>query len=253
MNLDDLLKNDNNDFRFRPDYGAFRSRLAEMLLAGESEEFADLFSESSSDILAGISGSSFEAGIISFQVFSDMGERSLECRLALLTQPELDDLKEQLLAHDGSQPVPVAEFEAKNVVRKKTEINLLDMFTIDEAAEQLKLSKQLLKSRIPCSDYSYVEVAGKIEIKEYYWSKALVTRLSEIKTNGANAEDIKYFADECCHGDLAWAKEVLAMLTQKASASNRDNSAQKGITKQPATGAKPQTNHHHRHNRNKPK
>ena len=67
-----------------------------MLLAAESEEFADLFSESSSDILVTISGSSSEEGVIRCQVCGDFGERSLEWKLPLLTQPEFDDLTEQL-------------------------------------------------------------------------------------------------------------------------------------------------------------
>ena len=72
MTLDDLLNNANGDFRFRPEYGVFRARLAEILIGNENDEFADLFSESSSDILVSIGGNSFEEGIINFQVFSGL-------------------------------------------------------------------------------------------------------------------------------------------------------------------------------------
>jgi hypothetical protein len=252
MTLDDILKNGNDDFRFRPDDGALRTRLVELVIANENEEFAESFSENSCDVVATISGNSFAEGILRCQVFSDLGERSLECRLAQLQQQELDDLQEQLSSLAESQPAAEAPLDAKNVVRKKFTVDLLNMLTIDEAAAQLNLSKQQLKSRIPCSDYSYIEVEGKIEIKEYYWSKDLVARLCEIRKNGAKTEDIKYFADECCHGDQGWAKDVLGMLTQKASATNRDNAAQKGAAKQSPAAAAPKSNFH-RHNRNKPK
>jgi hypothetical protein len=244
MTLDEILHSADSDFRFRPDYGVFRARLAELLIADESEDFADQFSESSSDILVGFSGSCIEEGLIRFQMYSDLGERSHEFRLSQLTGAELDDLQAQLANHDGSQPAPSVEPDAKNVVRRKSEINLLNMFNIDEAAQQLNMSKQLLKSRIPCSDYSYVEVEGKVEIKEYYWSKELVNRLSEIIAKGANAADVSFFAVECCHGDLEWAKDVLGMLGQKNSAAGRDKPAQKGNVKQQPAGAPHKANHH---------
>jgi hypothetical protein len=243
MTMDELLKNGSDPFSFRPEEGAFRSSLVEKLLAAESEEFADLFSESSSDILVTISGSSFNEGVIRCQVCGDFGERSLEWKLPLLTQPEFDDLTEQLSHHAAPQTAPAAQHAAKAVLRNKIAGNMLNS---DEAAQRLHLSTQLLKSKIPCSDYSYSEVDDKIEIKEYYWSTDLIQRLCDIKKGGASEEDLKFIADECCHGDLVWAKEVVGVVAQQSPAAPRDNAAPKEIPKQPARSA-PHKTAHHRH------
>lgn len=251
MNLDDLLKSENAAFSFRPDDGAFRSRLVELLLAGESEAFVELFSENNCDMLVRISGSSLEDALIHCQVGGDFGERGLECRLSGLKQPELGDLVEQMSHLDASQPVAPALSGGKNVLRRKGEINLLNMLNIEEAAQQLSLSTQLLKSRIPCTDYSYNEVNDKIVIKDYYWSKSLVERLAAIKASGATAEDSKYIADECCHGDLEWAKEIIGLFSRQQSSGQRDNAPQKNSPKA-LPGNNPPRSAHHRHHRKKP-
>ena len=252
MNLDDLLKSGNSDFSFRPDDGALRSALVAMLLATENEEFADLFSESSSDISVGVYGTSVAEGLIRCRVYGDFGERSLECRLATLTQTAFADLTEQLSHLDAVQTASSAPHHgARGVLRRKAEINLFNMLSCEEAAQQLNLPRQTLKSMIPCSDYSYSEVNDKIVIQEYYWSKNLIQRLCDIKTGGATAEDCRYIADECCHGDLDWAKEIIGLFSRQTLSGQRNNAAQPDIAKSPATSS-PAKHAHYRHHRKKP-
>jgi hypothetical protein len=241
MDLDELLKTGNDAFCFRPEDGAFRSGLVAMLLADEDEEFADLFSESSSDILVTISGSGSGEGVIRCRVCGDFGERSLAGKFSQLTQPEVDDLREQLSHLEAVQTAAAVQHGAEAVVRNKIAGNMLN---IDEAAQRLNLPKLTLKSNIPCSDYSYSEVNDKVEIREYFWSTELIQRLCDIKKGGANEEDIKFIAAECCHGDLVWAKEVVGVFAQRTSAPQPDNDAQKGIARQPAGSAAPKSAHH---------
>jgi hypothetical protein len=245
MNLDEILKNRNDACSFTPDEGVFRTRLTGMLLAEENEEFVDLFSEQSSDFRVTVSGSTAAEGVIRCQVSGDFGERSLTCRLAALSQPELSDLTHQLAQLSAKGTAPAAQPAVRVIMANKI---AGDMLRIDEAAQKLGLSRQALKSNIPCSDYSYVMVNEKVEIKEYFWSESLIEGFCTIKKSGATAEDIKAVADECCHGDLDWSREVIGVVSPQSVAPQRGNQAQKETPKQPA-GSAPSKKSHHRHRR----
>jgi hypothetical protein len=246
--LTGLMNKLNSDVTFRPDEGAFRSKLAEIVIADADAEFAELFSENSSDILVSFSGRSADEGIIRFQVSSDQGENSLECPLAVLNNDEIGDLGKQLSRIVDEQHPSVALASRKAIVRKKL-VN--GMLNINQAAQGLGCSESFLKSRIPCSDYSYDEVDGKTEIKDYYWSQELIDRLCQIKANGVTPEDVEYFAGECCHGDSKWAEETLVSLARPKSTPKVDGTSPNSNMKRPAK-AVPRVHTHNRPPRKKP-
>jgi hypothetical protein len=230
MKMNELLKNLENDVTFRPDGGAFRSKLVETLLDKADEEFVDLFSESSSDILVCISGRTVDDAVIRFRVVSDQGEQSHRFALTVLNAEESSDLSEQLSRLLAQQPPPVSPVTPKSIVRKKPVDGMED---IHLASRKLGCSPVFLKSRIPCTDYTYTEVDGKKEIQEYYWSQNLIDRLCHIKANGAKPEDLKYIAEECCDGDRTWAEEILGLLGSKTTP-KAGGAVPNGTPKQPA-------------------
>lgn len=214
--MNELLKNLDAAVIFRPEEGPFRAALAEIVLADADEDRVELFSASNCDIRVTIFNRTLEEGVIRFLVVSDLGEQSLECELAGLNVLESADFREQLSRH-VAQPRPAsAGGGAKVIVRKASAIG---MYTQQQAAEKLACSVAFLKSRIPCTDYSYDEIDGKKVLKEYYWSQLLIDRLQQIKTTGTKPEDVKYIAAECCYGDSIWAEEMLTSLRPKIDGS----------------------------------
>ena len=185
-----------------------------MAIADADEELAELFSESSCDILVSISGRTAEEGIIRFLVSSDRGENSLGCSLAVLNNAESSDFRQQLSRLVAEHVPSGAQSSPKVLVRKKI---VEGMLNINQAAQGLGCSETFLKSKIPCSDYSYDEIDGKTVIKEYYWSQQLIDRLCQIKATGAKPEDVAYVAGECCHGDIKWAEEIVSSLFRPKS------------------------------------
>lgn len=230
VELTAMLKKFAADITFRPDDGAFRTKLAETVIADADEEVTELFSAASSDIVVSISRHTFEEGIIRFQVSSDQGEQSLQCDLAELTAAERSDLGAQLTRLAAEQQSPLT-LHPKTFVRNKIAAGML---TIYQAAQRVGCSESFLKSRIPCTDYTYDEVDGKKVIREYFWSHQLIDRLSQIKQNGAKTEDVKQIADECCYGDCKWAEELLSSLARPKPAAKVGGTSPNGITKQPA-------------------
>ncbi len=226
----EILKKLAADVTFRPDDGAFRSKLAEMVIANADGEVAELFSESSSDISVSISRDTIEEGIIRFLVVGDLGELSLECAFTELDDDEHNDLAEQLSRLVAGQTPSVTHDTQKVIVRK----NINGTLDVHQAAQKLGCSQTFLKSKIPCTDYSYLEVDGKTEIKEYYWSEILIDRLCNMKLNGAKAEDVQYVAKECCDGDCIWAEEILVSLGSPISKPKSDDAVKRAITKRPA-------------------
>jgi len=209
----ELLKNLVAAVTFRPEEGPFRAALTDKVLAAADEERAELFSASNCDIRVTIDNRTLDEGVLRFLVVSDLGEQSLECDLAGLNPLERADFREQLSRQVAEQRPATSAGGAKVIVRKASASG---MYTQQQAVEKLACSGEFLKSRIPCTDYSYDEIDGKKEIKEYYWAQLLIDRLQQIKTNGAKPEDVQYIAAECCYGDVIWAEDLLASLRPKA-------------------------------------
>ena len=243
--MNKLLKKITSDITFRPENGTFRSRLAEIAIANADEDSAELFSERGCDIQVKLSEHTFEEDVIRFLVVSDLGEQLMACDFSDLSFEERSDFDEQLVRqlalHADSSP----QGSPKVIVRK--DVN--GMLDIHQAAQKLGCSQKTLKSNIPCTDYSYIEVDGKKEIQEYFWSQNLISLLCDIKSNGAKPEDVKLIADECCHGDEKWAEELVASLNGSVPVSKPKVAAAPEAAKQPSKN-KPKW---FSHNRNKNK
>jgi len=209
----ELLKNLVAAVTFWPEEGPLRAVLVAKALAEADAERAELFSAENSDIKVAISRHTQEEGFFRFLVVSDLGEQSLVCELSGLSEPERADLREQLSRQTLEQRPVVSAGGAKVIVRKASASG---MYTQQQAADKLSCSREFLKSRIPCTDYSYDEIDGKKELREYYWSQTLIDRLQKIKQAGAKPDDVSFIAAECCYGDTAWAEDLLASLRPKA-------------------------------------
>ena len=206
MNIDDVVT-------FRPEDGPLRAALVTEALTHADEGQVELFSASNCDIQVTVSGQSLEKGVIRFRVISDQGEQLLEAAFGRLNEQEKADFRGQLSTHAATQRPVVSGGSAKVIVRKAPSAG---MYTQQQAADKLGCSGEVLKNRIPCTDYSYDEIGGKKVLREYYWSQSLIERLLQVKSNGAKPEDIKSVATECCFGDTSWAEELLASLQPKA-------------------------------------
>lgn len=225
----ELLKKLAADITFRPDTGEFRSKLVETVIDNAEAERAELFSARNCDIQVSISSRTIEEGVVLFVVESDLGEQSLECELSGLNDSEIIDLYGQLTRLIEEQALSESHGAPKVIVRK----NYKGMLDIHQTVQKLGCSQAFLKSRIPCTDYTYNEVNGKKEIKEYLWSKQLIDRLCHIKINGVTAEDLKYIAEECCDGDLKWAEDILSSLGRPMTLRKVDPAPSKSVTKLP--------------------
>jgi hypothetical protein len=245
ISLTELMRKLNDDVTFRPDDGAFRSRLTEIVTSDADAGFAELFSKLSGELLVCISGRTADEGIIRFLACCDQGENSLKCPLALLGKEEIVDLEKQLSRIIAEQLPPVVLPSKKAVVRNKLVTGMLDLTL---ASQAVGCSEDFLKSKIPCSDYSYEEIDGKTEIKGYYWSQQLIDRLCLIKANGVKPEDVSYVAAECCYDDSKWAEEILASLVpQKSKVRVEGTLSDSGGAAPDKGGARL-----HRHNRRRP-
>ena len=195
------------DVVFWPDDGAFRSKLVEMAIDEADVESESFISEHTCDVQVTVSSHSTEQCYIRCVVISDRGEQSFECALPDLNKNELIDFEEQLTHHIALLPSST-QGTPKVVIRKKMN-GMLDCLL---AAQKLECSQMFLKENIPCTDYSYSEINGKKQIKEYFWSKILIDRLCHVIAHGANEEDVKCIAEECCNGDSKWAGEILSLI-----------------------------------------
>lgn len=197
------------DLSFRPEDGSFRSKLTETFVDSINNDCVEHFNEKNCDIQVSISRRTIEEGFFRFLVVCDIGEQEMECELSVLNDNEIRDLREQIFQQVQKNRKSTANGTTKVIVRKKPVDGMLN---IQQAAQKLGCSQSFLKEKIPCTDYSYKDVNGKKEIKEFYWSQILIDRLSHLKLNGAKAEDVNYIARECCDGDYKWAKDILCRM-----------------------------------------
>jgi len=226
----ELLNEIRADITFRPKDGEFCSKLVEIAIDNADEGSVDLFSPHNCDIQVSVSARSIEEGMIRFLVVSDLGKQSLECDISELNGREIRDLTGQLSRLIDEQSLSETDDATKVFIRK----NSNGMLDTHQAAQKLGCSRIFLKSKIPCTDYTYREVDGKKEIIEYYWSNNLIDRLCQIKLNGANPEEVKFIAGECCYGDCKWAEEILVSLVCPVSTPKVAGAVPNGMTKRPA-------------------
>jgi len=220
---------------FRPEAGPLKARLTEAVLSALEFEAVEQLSGHPIELEVSI-GRQEGDDEVSIGIKADLPDLSHTSEIALnaLADAALEDLAGYLARLvESSAPVGVDE-TGKVVVRKKTET---DSHEAPAASARLKVSPQWLKSVIPCTDYSYDEIDGKKIIREYYWSKELIERLFKIKCSKTTPDDLQYVAEECCDGDLEWARDLIVRLKSpnRAEPAPRDQAQKNAAKAQPKT------------------
>lgn len=195
---------------FRPEAGPLLERLTNAVLDSLDGELAEELAEGGFGLEVSVGRQDGDGEpVLSLKVDRPGVSHGVQLAVSGLTDAEQEDLAGYLgrLAADAApvEPAPAG----KNVVRKRVEG---DHHEKGAASARLKVSPEWLKSVVPCTDYSYDEIDGKKYIREYYWSKDLIERLFRIKSTKTTPEDLQFVAQECCEGDLDWARDLIARL-----------------------------------------
>lgn len=194
---------------FRLEDGPVYTKIID-LYVDELGDVSEEIDENTIDVMINLSTNETTNEIeISFSVKSFNSDFSSELTFVKLNSVEREYIKETLLHKINSEQCKPDENMNSVIIRKNDSNTVYD---IHIAAHNLNVSKQWLKNIIPCSDYSYVEENGKKTIKEYYWDKDLVSRLTQIKNNVPDEADCQYVAQHCCEGDLEWARDLINSL-----------------------------------------
>lgn len=238
LEIESLLNSLGGNATFRLSKGILHRKITEAFLEAVDEVTGEMISVSDYEICVSIA--EYDGGfIINCRLDSDDIDQELEIKISDLDAAELSEVysKINLL----SSPETTMTSQSKTITRKHSPDGMLN---INHASSKLNCSQLHLKSKIPCTDYSYQEINGINEIQEYYWSLDLIDRLCKIKSNGVKTEDVKYIADECCHGDCKWAEEILHSLVSPISTAKGGRSApQRGTNKVPQKIQSQDVNH----------
>ena len=195
---------------FRPQKGPLRERLTQQVLDTASGELAEELAEGGFGLEVSIGNHEGDGQqAISFSVERPGVVFNSQLTLGLLGEEALEDLAGYLLRLCKEATPAESAANGKTLSRKKPEG---DFHEKGAASARLKVSPEWLKRVIPCTDYSYDEIDGKKYIREYYWSKEMIERLFKIKSTKTTPEDVQYVAQECCEGDLEWARDLIARL-----------------------------------------
>lgn len=207
--ISDCLSKLQGHVYFRPAAGALADGLKQAALDCANGELAEELAEGEFGLEVSIGSQEGDSEpLISFSVDRPGILHSSQIAVSRLSDDALEDLGgylERLTTGAASADSGTG----KHVVRKKPEG---DHHEKGAASARLKVTPEWLKSVVPCTDYSYDEIDGKKYIREYYWSKELIERLFKIKSSKTTPEDLQYVAQECCHGDLDWARDLIARL-----------------------------------------
>ena len=207
--ISDLLSKLQGHVYFRPAAGGLADGLKQAALDCANGELAEELAEGEFGLEVSIGSPDGDSELfITFSVDRPGILHSSQIALSQLSDDALEDLAGYLerLMPDAE---PADSGTGKHVVRKKPEGDHHEKVA---ASARLKVTPEWLKSVVPCTDYSYDEIDGKKYIREYYWSKELIERLFKIKSSKTTPEDLQYVAQECCHGDLDWARDLIARL-----------------------------------------
>jgi hypothetical protein len=225
LEIESLLNSLGGNATFRLSKGILHRKLTEAFLEAVDEVTGEMISVSDYEIYVSVSEYDGEF-IINCRLDSDNIDQEQEIRLSDLDAAELSEVHSKI--NLLSAPISAVSSSQKNIIRKHSPDGMLN---INHSASRLNCSQIHLKSKIPCTDYSYQEINGIKEIKEYYWSEDLIDRLCQIKENGVKTEDVQYVATECCHGDCKWAEEILNSLVPPISTQKDGRSAPQSLSK----------------------
>lgn len=214
-----LLDSLGGNASFRVSKGILHKKLTEAFLEAVDEVTGEMISVSDYEISVSVSEYDGEV-CINCRLDSDNINQELVIKLSDLDAAELSEVYSKINMLPASAPTITSP--SKTITKKHYPHGMLD---INHSASKLNCSQIHLKSKIPCTDYSYEEFNGIKEIKEYYWSQDLIDRLCKIKSNGVKSEDVQYIADECCHGDHKWAEEILNSIVSPISIQKDGRSA----------------------------
>jgi hypothetical protein len=195
---------------FRVDGGPLKDCLANIILNACDGDLAEQLADGSFglEVSVGVQEGDNEP-TVDFRVDRPGVVYRSDSPVSRLTEPALDDLAEQLGRLAQLSPVVEEKAGSTTIVRKKDDH---DHHEKEAAAARLKVTPQWLKSVVPCTEYSYDEIDGKKYIREYYWSRDLIEQLFRIKSTKTTPEDLQYVANECCEGDVDWARDLIARL-----------------------------------------
>jgi hypothetical protein len=196
---------------FRPEEGPLAVRLRNEVLDAMEGEQAEELAEIPFDLEVSIGQQEGEGELaVTFSVDHPVITYSSQLNLQLFADDELLDLAGYLMPLAEKAATVEDESAGGTVVRRSPEEN--GHHLIDSASTRLKVTPEWLKSVIPCTDYSYEEIDGKKYIREYFWSRELIERLAKIRATKTTPEDVQYVAQECCEGDMDWAKDLIGRL-----------------------------------------
>ncbi|HBG05830.1 MAG: hypothetical protein A2075_03360 [Geobacteraceae bacterium GWC2_58_44] len=208
--ISDRLSSLHGHAYFRPQDGPLMKTLANELLDAVDGELAEQLSEGGFDLEVSISHQEGDSDpTVSFSVDRPGVAHTSKIAATQLNDGALEDLAGYLtrLVEESAPAEPAVA--GKTVLRKTPEG---DHHEKGPASARLKVSAEWLKSVVPCTDYSYDEIDGKKYIREYFWSRDLIERLFRIKSTKTTPEDLQFVAQECCDGDLDWARDLIARL-----------------------------------------
>lgn len=208
--ISDRLSKLHGHVYFRPGAGALLELLKQAVLDSVNGELAEELEEGGFGLEVSIGSQEGEGEpTLTFKADHPSAVDTSQLVMSELSEEALEDLADYLTRLTAEVAPLDQALTGKHVVRRKPEG---DHHEKGAAAARLKVTPEWLKSVVPCTDYSYDEIDGKKYIREYYWSKDLIERLFRIKSSKTTPEDLQYVAQECCHGDLDWARELIARL-----------------------------------------
>lgn len=248
LEIKSLLDSLGENASFRLSNGLLYTKLTDAFLEAVDEVAGEMISGNNYDILVRVAEYDDDI-IINCQLDSDNIDQELEIKLSDLDADELSEIYSKINLLTAS--APTISSPSKIIIRMSSPHGMLD---VNHSASKLNCSPLYLKSKIPCTDYSYQEVNGIKEIQEYYWSEDLIDRLFQIKSNGVKTADVQYMAEECCHGDYKWAEEILNSLVTPISTPKKDgrSSPQRG-TKERTENMQSQDRNHRSTPKNRPR
>jgi hypothetical protein len=208
--ISDRLSKLHGHLYFRPAAGALLERLRQEVLESVNGELVEELAEGGFGLEVSIGCPEGDSELIlSYSVDRPGMVHSAQLIVSQLSEETLEDLAGYLVSLTAETAPAEPGVAGKHVLRKRPEG---DHHEKEAAAARLKVSPEWLKSVVPCTDYSYDEIDGKKYIREYFWSKELIERLFRIKSSKTTPEDLQYVAQECCEGDLDWARDLIARL-----------------------------------------
>jgi len=196
-----------------PDEGAFRARVINDM-AEQLDDRCEDIEETVFDVEIDIeSDPDPRKTSLAVRAASADFETTIHLYAYQLNSRERHAVLKELLTVKRRLEVPIEGNKPKVIVRKRTD-NSYDQHI---AAQKLDVSSNWLRKMLPCTSYKCSERDDGKKDLDFRYSKELVDRLSKIKDNMFDKEDLKYIADLCCEGDIEWAQDLIKYIKSRKS------------------------------------